>query len=85
MGYWMIFWVMLPGQITFDETGNFKSKELFWDKPLHKQFTSLAKPLHTGEILGLKSVILYFIICFIGFSLPITGFIFWFNRARKAK
>ena len=76
---------MLPDQITFDKTGNFKSKELFWEKPLDKQFTSLAKPLHTGEILGLKSVILYFIICFIGFSLPITGFIFWFNRARKAK
>lgn len=76
---------MLPDQITFDKTGAFKSKELFWDKPLNKQFTSLAKPLHTGEILGLKSIIFYFIICFIGFSLPITGFIFWFNKFRKAK
>lgn len=76
---------MLPDQITFDKTGNFKSKELFSDKPLNKQFTSLAKPLHTGEILGLKSIILYFIVCFIGFSLPITGFIFWFNRFKKSK
>lgn len=76
---------MLPDQITFDKTGNFKSKELFRDKPLNQQFTSLAKPLHTGEILGLKSIIIYFIICFIGVSLPITGFIFWLNRWRKAK
>ena len=76
---------MLPDQITFDKTGNYKSKELFADKPLNKQFTSLAKPLHTGEILGLKSTIIYFIICFIGLSLPITGFIFWFNRFRKAR
>ena len=76
---------MLPDQITFDKTGNFKSKELFRDKPMNKQFTSLAKPLHTGEILGLKSIIIYFMICFIGLSLPITGFIFWFNRFRKAK
>ena len=74
---------MLPDQITFDKTGELKSKELFWEKPLDKQFTSLAKPLHTGEILGLKSIILYFIICFIGFSLPVTGFIFWFNKFRK--
>ncbi|KQM55236.1 PepSY-associated TM helix domain-containing protein [Chryseobacterium sp. Leaf201] len=76
---------MLPDQITFDKKGEFKSKELFWEKPLDKQFTSLAKPLHTGEILGLKSIIFYFIICFIGFSLPVTGFIFWFNKFRKAK
>lgn len=76
---------MLPDQITFDKQGKFKSKELFWEKPLSKQFTSLAKPLHTGEILGLKSIIFYFIICFIGFSLPVTGFIFWFNKFRKAK
>ncbi len=76
---------MLPDQITFDKTGNYKSKELFADKPLNKQFTSLAKPLHTGEILGLKSIIIYFITCFIGLSLPITGFIFWFNRFRKAR
>lgn len=76
---------MLPDQITFDKTGEIKSKDLFWEKPLDKQFTSLAKPLHTGEILGLKSIILYFIICFIGFSLPVTGFIFWFNRFRKAR
>lgn len=76
---------MLPDQITFDKKGEFKSKELFWEKPLDKQFTSLARPLHTGEILGLKSIIFYFIICFIGFSLPVTGFIFWFNKFRKAK
>jgi len=74
---------MLPDQITFNKKGEFKSKELFWEKPLNKQFTSLAKPLHTGEILGLKSIIFYFIICFIGFSLPVTGFIFWFNKVRK--
>lgn len=76
---------MLPDQITFDKKGESKSKELFWEKPLNKKFTSLAKPLHTGEILGLKSIIFYFIICLIGFSLPITGFIFWLNKVRKIK
>ncbi|REC49075.1 PepSY-associated TM helix domain-containing protein [Chryseobacterium pennipullorum] len=77
--------MMLPDEITFDKTGNFKTKELFSDKPLNKQFTSLAKPLHTGEIMGLPSIILYFVISLAGCSLPVTGFIIWWHRLRKMK
>ncbi|MCS4303000.1 PepSY domain-containing protein [Chryseobacterium sp. BIGb0232] len=77
--------MMLPDEVTFDKTGNFKTKELFADKPLNKQFTSLAKPLHTGEIMGLPSIILYFIVSFIGCSLPVTGFLIWWHRFRKIK
>ncbi|WP_288438580.1 PepSY-associated TM helix domain-containing protein [uncultured Chryseobacterium sp.] len=77
--------MMLPDEVTFDKTGVFKTKELFSDKPLHKQFTALAKPLHTGEIMGLPSIILYFIISLIGCSLPVTGFIIWWHRFRKMK
>lgn len=77
--------MMLPDEVTFDKTGTFKTKELFSDKPLNKQFTSLAKPLHTGEIMGLPSIILYFIVSLIGCSLPITGFLIWWHRFRKMK
>lgn len=77
--------MMLPDEVTFDKTGNFKTKELFSDKPLNKQFTSLAKPLHTGEIMGLPSIILYFIVSLIGCSLPVTGFLIWWHRFRKIK
>ncbi|WP_250253664.1 PepSY-associated TM helix domain-containing protein [Chryseobacterium sp. Marseille-Q3244] len=77
--------MMLPDEVTFDKTGNFKTKELFSAKPLNKQFTSLAKPLHTGEIMGLPSIILYFIVSFIGCSLPVTGFLIWWHRFRKMK
>ncbi|AZB08990.1 PepSY domain-containing protein [Chryseobacterium sp. G0162] len=77
--------MMLPDEATFDKTGNFKTKELFSAKPLNKQFTSLAKPLHTGEIMGLPSIILYFIVSFIGCSLPVTGFLIWWHRFRKMK
>jgi hypothetical protein len=31
--------MMLPDEVTFDKTGVFKTKELFADKPLNKQFT----------------------------------------------
>lgn len=75
----------LPDEVTFDKTGNFKTKELFSDRPLNKQFTELAKPLHTGEIMGLPSIILYFIVSLIGCSLPVTGFLIWWHRFRKMK
>ncbi|MGH1519027.1 PepSY-associated TM helix domain-containing protein [Chryseobacterium sp. JK1] len=77
--------MMLPDEVTFDKTGVFKTKEVFSDKPLNKQFTALAKPLHTGEIMGLPSIIFYFIISLIGCSLPITGFLIWWHRFRKMK
>lgn len=77
--------MMLPDEVTFDKTGVFKTKELFSDKPLNKQFTALAKPLHTGEIMGLPSIILYFIVSLIGCSLPITGLLIWWHRFRKMK
>ncbi|SIS35256.1 Uncharacterized iron-regulated membrane protein [Chryseobacterium shigense] len=77
--------MMLPDEVTFDKTGVFKTRELFSDKPLNKQFTALAKPLHTGEIMGLPSIILYFIVSLIGCSLPVTGFLIWWHRLRKMK
>lgn len=72
----------LPDEITFDKKGELKTIELFSEKPLNKQFTELSKPLHTGEILGLPSVILYSIISLIGCSLPITGFIIWYKKLK---
>lgn len=74
---------LLPDEISFDKKGELKTKDLFLDKPIHEQFTALARPLHTGEILGLPGVILYFFASLIGFILPITGFIIWWNRVKK--
>ena len=36
--------------------------------------------IHTGQILGLPTKILAFFACMIGASMPITGFIIWYNR-----
>jgi len=36
--------------------------------------------IHTGQILGLPTKIIAFIACIIGASLPVTGFIIWYNR-----
>ena len=72
----------LPDEITFDKKGEVKTIERFADKPLNKQFVEISKPLHTGEILGLPSVILYFIVSLVGCSLPITGFIIWWKKVK---
>lgn len=77
--------MMLPDEVTFDKNGELKTKNLFLDKPLSEQFTALVKPLHTGEIMGLPSIILYFIVCLIGCSLPITGIVIWWHRLQKQK
>lgn len=36
--------------------------------------------IHTGQILGLPTKILAFFACMVGASMPITGFIIWYNR-----
>ena len=77
--------IMLPDEVTFDKNGELKTKDLFLDKPLNEQFTALVKPLHTGEIMGLPSIILYFIVCLIGCSLPVTGIAIWWHRLQKQK
>lgn len=73
---------MLPDELSLDKMGNYKSAQKFLNKPLHKQFIEISKPLHTGEILGWKSVLLYFIMALIGTSLPITGFIIWWKKVK---
>ena len=44
---------------------------------------SFIKPLHTGSIWGMPSKIVAFVICVLGVSFPVTGFIMWRNRTRK--
>lgn len=41
--------------------------------------------LHVGTILGLPTKILAFFTSLIGASLPVTGFIIWWNRKKKSK
>ncbi|MEC5394721.1 PepSY-associated TM helix domain-containing protein [Bergeyella sp. RCAD1439] len=74
---------LLPDELSFDKKGVLKSKILFMDKPLDKQFTSLAKPLHTGEIMGLPSIIFYFFVSLLGSLLPVTGVLIWWHRLKK--
>ncbi|MGB3799447.1 MAG: PepSY-associated TM helix domain-containing protein [Lewinella sp.] len=57
----------------------------FADKGFGERIAGLIKPLHTGEIFGTFSKILYFVACLIATSLPITGTLIWWNKLRKKR
>ena len=70
----------VPDVIEFSPSGNIRKTTPFFSLPLHEQFKAVAKPLHTGEIMGLPGIILYFLVSLIGCSLPITGVIIWWKK-----
>lgn len=64
-------------------TAEVVKKELFSDEPLNHQIAHSIKAIHTGEIFGTFSKILYFVSCLIATSLPVTGTIIWINKLKK--
>lgn len=57
----------------------------FAEKPLNEQIVALIRPLHTGEVMGMFSKILYFLACLFATSLPVTGTLIWINKLKKKK
>ena len=64
------------------ETGNIEKIELFNDMSLGERIMKQIRGLHVGTTYGLYSKILYFIVCLIATSLPITGVIIWINKMK---
>jgi len=64
-------------------SGNILKKEPFSEKKLGAQIAALIYPLHVGDVFGTFSKIIYFIVCLIATSLPVTGTIIWINKLRK--
>jgi len=57
----------------------------FDQKTLGEKIIASAKLLHTGELFGTFSKILYFLACLIATSLPITGFLIWWGKNNKTE
>ena len=55
----------------------------FDNKTLGEKIVASAKLLHTGELFGTFSKIIYFLACLIATSLPVTGFLIWWGRNNK--
>ena len=75
----------VSNSLIISKQGEILSKDIFSDKPLNVQIASLIKPLHTGEIFGGISKIIYFLACLIATSLPVTGTIIWINKLKKKR
>lgn len=74
-----------PDIVEYSLKGKINDIFLFENLKLHQQFKAIAKPLHTGVIFGLPSIILYSVVSLIGTSLPITGFIIWWKKIKNKK
>ena len=72
-------------KLYLSKSGKVLEVQYFKDKPLNVQFASLIKPIHTGEIFGMFSKIIYFLACLIATSLPVTGTLIWLNKLKKKK
>lgn len=66
-------------------SGDIVKVDYFGDKSLGEMLAAQIKPLHLGTIYGMFSKVLYFIVCLIATSLPITGIIIWLNKMKKKK
>ena len=66
-------------------TGAIVTLDRFSDKTTAQKISLLVKAIHTGEVFGTFSKILYFIACLLATSLPVTGVIIWLGRRQKMK
>ena len=65
--------------------GGILKLDRFQDKTWGQKIVSLIKPIHTGELFGTLSKIVYFLACLLATSLPVTGIIIWWGKRNKRK
>lgn len=64
-------------------TGAVKKIDRFAEKTTGAKLISLMRAIHTGEIFGTFSKIIYFLVCLVATSLPVTGIFIWLNKRKK--
>lgn len=72
-------------RIDFSDDGEIKKIDLFKTKKTGEKIISIMKAIHTGEVFGTFTKLLYFIACLLATSLPITGVVIWLNKRKKKK
>lgn len=65
--------------------GTVLKADLFKDKSIGQKLAASFRAIHVGEIFGTFSKIIYFILCLLASSLPVTGIIFWIGKWKKKK
>lgn len=68
--------------ISVERYGKMVEVERFADKPFGAKIASSIRGIHLGEITGLSSKILAFLVCLIATSFPATGVALWVHKLR---
>jgi uncharacterized iron-regulated membrane protein len=68
-----------------NNTGEVLKFERFGDLPAASKFVSLFLQLHTGDIIGFPTKIIYFLACLIATTLPVTGVMIWLRKLRNLR
>jgi uncharacterized iron-regulated membrane protein len=66
-------------------SGEVLHQDIYAERPLNEKISTMIKPIHTGEIFGTFSKIIYFMASLIGTSLPVTGVMIWVNKLKKKR
>ncbi len=73
-------------EMKFDQySGEVLHVDAYEDKNAGEKLLAMNYDIHVGAIGGIPGKILAFLICIISASLPVTGFIIWFDKKRRGK
>lgn len=73
-------------EMKFDQyTGEVLHIDAYESKNAGEKLMAMNYDIHVGAIWGISGKILAFLICLISGSLPVTGFIIWFDKNRRSK
>jgi uncharacterized iron-regulated membrane protein len=79
-------WLRLQNTFFFDEAnGHMLRYKLYKNNTAADKIEASNYDLHTGQLFGLFGKIVAFVMSLISASLPITGFIIWYKKQKKAK
>ncbi len=68
--------------VSVERYGKMVEVERFADKPFGAKIASSIRGIHLGDIAGLSSKILAFLVCLIATSFPATGVALWIHKLR---
>lgn len=75
-----LFGASLPDIMEFGPNGKPVKAQTFTERPIHEKIRALILPIHSGDLMGWPSMIVAFLLCLVGTSLPVTGFLIWLKR-----
>lgn len=81
----MVFFAPAAGdKLTINQyTAEVLHTDIFRDKPVNERISGSIKAIHTGEVYGSFTKLLYFFACLVATSLPVTGTLIWINKLKK--